>query len=315
MPRLDEDSFIELVTPYRHELQVHCYRLLGSFEDAEEALQDTLLSVWRHHDDFEGRSSIRTWLYRIATNRCLDHLRAGRREPVGTPLRHEPPPPDSFGEVSWLQPYPDDLFAPDPADVVEAREALSLAYVRALQMLPPRQRVVLVLRDVLRFQASEVAEMLETTEESVTSALKRARATLKVEQPPEPPPPPRSARERRIVEAWVDAFAVLDIPRLVDLLTEDSWLRMPPLPFEYHGREAASRFFTAMSNGARQDRIIHSRANGQPAYAAYGRDPLTGLWHCNGLFVLTLAGDRVHEVTRFEPALAVLAGLPRTLDR
>jgi RNA polymerase sigma-70 factor (ECF subfamily) len=314
MPRLDEDAFIELVTAYRHELQVHCYRLLGSFEDAEEALQDTLLSAWRHHDDFEGRSSIRTWLYRIATNRCLDHLRAGRREPAGTPLRREPPPPSSSAEVPWLQPYPDDLLAPDPADVVEGREALSLAYVRALQLLPPRQRVVLVLRDALRFRAGEVAEMLETTEESVTSALKRARATLKVDRPPEPPPPPRSARERRIVEAWVDAFTVLDIPRLVELLTEDSWLRMPPLPFEYHGRKAAARFFTAMYVGRRDNRIIHTRANGQPAYATYARDPLTGLWHCNGLIVLTLAGDRVHEVTRFEPALAVLAGLPRTLD-
>ena len=187
MPRLDEDSFTELVAPYRHELQVHCYRLLGSFEDAEEALQDTLLSVWRHHDEFEGRSSIRTWLYRIATNRCLDRLRAGQREPVGTPLSREPPPPSSTGEVPWLQPYPDDLLGSDPADVVEDREALSLAYVRALQLLPPRQRVVLVLRDVLRFRAGEVAAMLETTEESVSSALKRARATLKVEQSPGAP--------------------------------------------------------------------------------------------------------------------------------
>ncbi|HEY2792800.1 MAG TPA: RNA polymerase subunit sigma-70 [Micromonosporaceae bacterium] len=314
MPRLDEDSFTQLVAPYRHELQVHCYRLLGSYEDAEEALQDTMLSAWRRHDDFEGRSSIRTWLYRIATNRCLDHLRAGKRDPMGTPLRREPPPPSSSGEVPWLQPYPDDLLAPDPADVVADREALSLAYIRALQMLPPRQRVVLLLRDVLQFRAGEVAEMLEITEESVTSALKRARATLTVEQPPEPPPPPRSARERRIVEAWVDAFAILDIPRLVDLLTEDSWLRMPPLPFEYHGRDAAVRFFTVMSDGApRHDRILHTRANGQPAYVSYGRDPVTGLWHCKGLFVLTLAGDRVHEITRFEPALAVLAGFPRTL--
>jgi len=313
MPRLDEAAFTELVAPYRHELQVHCYRLLGSYEDAEEALQDTLLSAWRHHEGFEGRSTIRTWLYRIATNRCLDHLRAGRRTPVGTPLSRQPPVPSSVGEVPWLQPYPDDLLAPDPADVVEDREALSLAYVRALQLLPPQQRVVLVLRDVLSFRASEVAAMLETTEESVTSALKRARATLKVEQPPEPPPPPRSAVERRVVDAWVEAFSRLDVPRLVELLTEDAWLRMPPLPFEYHGREAAAQFFTAMSGGERDVRIIQTRANGQPAFAAYGEDPVTGLWHCKGLFVMTLAGEHVHEVTRFEPALVTHAGLPRTL--
>jgi RNA polymerase sigma-70 factor (ECF subfamily) len=205
------------------------------------------------------------------------------------------------------------VLLPDPADVAVRNEDISLAYVRALQLLPPRQRVVLVLRDVLQFRAAEVAEMLDMTEEAVTSALKRARATLKVDRGTQPPPRAFSAEEQRVVDAWVDAFARMDIPRLVELLTEDAWLRMPPLPFEYHGRDAAAGFFAAMSGGLRHDRIVHTRANGQPAYAAYAEDPLTGTWHCRGLFVITLSGDRVHEVTRFEPALAARCGLPRTL--
>jgi RNA polymerase sigma-70 factor (ECF subfamily) len=259
---------------------------------------------------------VRTWLYRIATNRCLDRLRAGQRRIEGTPLSRQPPPPTSTGEVPWLEPFPDALLPDtlsDPAEIVARQEQISLAYVRALQILPPRQRVVLVLRDVLQFRAAEVAAMLETTEESVTSALKRARATLKVEHAAQPSPPAFSAEEKRVVDAWCEAFSRMDIPRMVDLLTEDAWLRMPPLPFEYRGRDAAVGFFSAMSTGIRHDRIVHTRTNGQPAYAAYGEDPITGMWHCRGLFVITLAGERVHEVTRFEPALAALAGLPRAI--
>jgi RNA polymerase sigma-70 factor (ECF subfamily) len=313
MEQLDEVGFSELVATHQHELRVHCYRLLGSLDDAEEAVQDTLLSAWRGYADFEHRSSVRTWLYRIATNRCLDHLRAGRRAPVGIPLRVEPPEPSAIGEIGWLQPYPDELIAPDAAEAVEQREALSLAYVRALQLLPPRQRVVLVLRDVLSFRASEVAGMLEITEEAVTSALKRARATLKVNEPAEPPPAPKSAQERAVVTEWLEAFSRLDVSRLVELLTEDAWLRMPPLPFEYHGHQAIERFFIALHIPGRRDHIVETRANGQPAYAAYAVDPVTGLRRCKGVFVMTLAGDRVHEVTRFEPSVAVHFGLPRTL--
>lgn len=316
MPRLDEDSFTELVAPYRHELQVHCYRLLGSFEDAEEALQDTLLSVWRHHDDFEGRSSIRTWLYRIATNRCLDHLRAGRRAPVGTPLRREPPPPESSGEVPWLQPYPDDLLAPDPADVVEAREAISLAYVRALQMLPPRQRVVLVLRDVLRFQASEVAQILETTEESVTSALKRARAGLRRQLPPtgdrEPPPAPGSPTEQALVAKFVRAYAAGDVDGLVALLTDDIHLSMPPIPLEYQGRADVARFYATVLRRDWTYDFVPTRANGQPALGAYLHAP-TGIRHGIGLVVLTLSGDRISAITRFDTSVLPSFGLPRSL--
>ena len=311
-----EATFEELVAPYRRELLLHCYRILGSLQDAEEALQETLLSAWQGLARFEGRSSMRTWLYRIATNRCLDHLRAAeRRPPLAAPLSAEPPPPSRSSEVAWLQPYPDDLAdpAPGPERLAESREAVSLAFVRALQVLPPRQRAVLLLRDVLAFRASEVASMLDTTEESVTSALKRARAALAVERPAQPPPPPRSPQERQVVDAWLDAFAAFDVPRMVALLTEDAWLRMPPLEFEYQGREAAARFFTALHVPGRRFRFVQTRANGQPAYVVYQLDAVSGVWHARGLFVLTLAGSRIHEVTRFEPGLLAPFGLPRTL--
>lgn len=312
MPELQDADFEALVAAHRRELHVHCYRILGSVEDAEEAVQDALVAAWRHHDTFEGRSSVRTWLYRIATNRCLDQLRAGRRRPEGAALTRQPPPPTSTGEVPWLQPYPDVLL-PDPAEITARREDISLAFVRALQLLPPRQRAVLVLREVLEFRAAEVADMLDMTKEAVTSALKRARAALKVDRGTLPPPEGFSPDEKRVVEAWVEAFSRMDIPAMVELLSEDAWLRMPPLPFEYRGREAAAAFFTAMAIGPRHDRIVHTRANGQPAYAAYAEDPVTSLWHSRGLFVLTLSGSHVYEVTRFEPALAALSGLPRTL--
>jgi RNA polymerase sigma-70 factor (ECF subfamily) len=305
---MDGTAFQDLVEPHRRELEVHCYRLLGSMHDAEDALQDTLLAAWRHHADFEGRSSVRTWLYRIATNHCLDRLRADRRVPELAPLRFEPPEPTATCEAPWLEPYV------DPAELAEQREAISLAYVRSLQLLPARQRIVLVLRDVLDFPAAEVATMLATTEEAVTSALKRARATLRVDQPSQPPPAPFSAEERRVLDAWIEAWERFDIPRLVELLTEDAWLRMPPMPYEYHGREAVERFFSVMTHRAPAYRARLTRANGQPAYGAYREDPDTGLWRCTGLFVMALAGDRVYEVTRFEPALAQAAGLPLSLD-
>jgi len=316
--RRDDAAFADLVGPFRRELQVHCYRLLGSLQDAEEAVQETLLSAWQGLPSFEGRSSVRTWLYRIATRKCLDHLRAAdRRVRVGTPLRVEPPEPSRTSEVAWLQPYPDDLMdpAPRPDDVAVTREATSLAFVRALQLLPPRQRAALVLRDVIELRAAEVAAILETTEESVTSALKRARAAVAAARPAEPPPPPGSAEERRIVDEWLDAFSTMDVPRLVALLTEDAWVRMPPLEFEYQGREAATRFFTVMGRPGRgRQRYVVTRANGQPAFAAYERDAVTGVWHARGLHVMTLAGSLVSEVTRFEPALLAYFGMPRTLD-
>ena len=198
----DGEAFSELIGPHRRELLVHCYRMLGSLQDAEDALQETLLAAWRGLAGFEGRSSVRTWLYRVATSRCLNALRAGGRRPPAAaagPLA-DPPDPTRLGEVTWLQPYPDSLLdgvpdtAPGPEARYEASESISLAFVTALQVLPPRQRAVLILRDVLGFRASEAAAMLGTTEESVTSALKRARAGLRDRLGPAGAPAPRPAR-------------------------------------------------------------------------------------------------------------------------
>ena len=322
----DAEAFTALVEPYRRELQVHCYRMLGSVHDAEDALQETLLSAWQGLAAFESRSSVRTWLYRVATNRTLDALRAGtRRPPVMTDhARAQPPEPTRLTEIPWFQPYPDmqldDICdgAPGPESVIEEREAISLAFVTALQLLPPRQRAVLILRDVLGYRASEVAAMLSVTRESVTSALKRARATLAGHSGDRPgrlaPPAPESPRERRLVDRFVDAFCARDVDAIVALLTEDAWVKMPPMPFEYQGRAAAARFFAAvLPPGGHDYRVVRTRANGQPACAIYVRDPATGLGRTLGLIVLTLAADLISDVIRFDASVLGSFGLPRNL--
>jgi RNA polymerase sigma-70 factor (ECF subfamily) len=318
----DRDAFSALVEPHRGELQVHCYRMLGSLQDAEDALQETLLAAWLGLEGFEGRSSVRTWLYRIATNRCLNQLRSSRQRPVtAAPLPVPPPEPTRLGEVLWLQPYPDVLLeglsdqAPGPEARYESREAISLAFVTAVQLLPPNQRAVLLLRDVLGFRARETAELLGLTEDAVTSALKRARATMDATHTPAPPPlPPGSADERALLERFVAAFTDLDVDALIALMTDDVWVRMPPLPFEYHGTEAAHRFFTAVyPHWSESDRLVAVRANGQPAWGAYARNPTTGIQHITSVYVISLAGDRICDLTRFETTLAPYFGLPRTL--
>ena len=322
----DADAFRELIGPYRRELQVHCYRVLGSAQDAEDALQETLLAAWQGIGGFEGRASIRTWLYQVATSRCLNALRAAsRRPPMSWPLSGlDPPEPTRLGEVSWLEPYPDALLegladgAPGPEARYEATEAISLAFVTALQLLPPRQRAVLILRDVLGFRASEVAGILDATEESVTSALKRARATLGRQLPAragqDPAPPPDSAAERELIARLTRAYDEGDVDGIVALLTDDVQLRMPPVPLEYQGRELAARFLTVVAfRQGRTYRLIATRANGQPAFGAYVRDPLTGVAHAAGLMVLTLAGDRISALTRFDNSVLPRFGLPRTL--
>jgi RNA polymerase sigma-70 factor (TIGR02960 family) len=325
----DEDAFGELVAPYRHELQVHCYRILGSLQDAEDVLQETLLSAWRGLPGFEERSSVRTWLYRIATNRSLDAVRAtARRErPVTTDINGiVPPEPSHYGEVPWLTPYPDALLdlpdpTPGPEAVVEQHEATSLAFVTALQLLPAKQRAVLILRDVLGYRAAEAAEILDTTVESVTSALKRARATLDAdttlaERRAQPPAPAMgSPEERQMIEAYVDAFTTHDVTKLLAILSEDVWLKMPPLPLEYHGVDAAIEFFrTVVHPRGRRLRLVDTRANGCPASGIYAHDPATDTWRAIGLVVVVISGDRITELTRFEAGVMGSFGLPHILE-
>jgi RNA polymerase sigma-70 factor (ECF subfamily) len=323
----DGDAFARLVEPYRRELQVHCYRLLGSVQDAEDALQDTLLSAWQGLSGFEGRASIRTWLYRVATSRCLDALRSARRRPAASvpPAGLEPPEPTRLGELLWLEPYPDAMLeglpdsAPGPEARYEAIESISLAFITALQLLPPRQRAAIILRDVLGFPASDAARILRTSEESVTSALKRARAALDRHQRSsgqgQPAPPPNSAAERHLVEGLTKAFEAADVEGIVAFLTEDAWLTMPPLPFEYQGRDLAAQFLIATAfRPGWTVRLMPTRANRQPAFGFYARDPQTGTFHTVGLMVLTLSGSHISAMTRFDPSTLPKFGLPASLS-
>jgi RNA polymerase sigma-70 factor (TIGR02960 family) len=316
------------IDSYRRELQVHCYRILGSVQDAEDAVQETLLSAWRALPSFEGRSSLRTWLYRIATNRCLNMLREGSRRPsemTGAKDPDEVPEPTRWGEPIWLQPYPDALLegVPDRGEGPEARyetkEAVGLAFVAGLQRMPPKQRAVLVLRDVLGYHAAEVAEMLETSEASVNSALQRARAALAAAPaPPEGGQLPGSPAQRELVARFGAAFEGGDVEAIVALLSEDAWIRMPPEPHEYQGREAIAGFLRSRGigrEGARM-KLVPVAANAQPAFAYYLDDPHAGVAHIGGLFVLTLRGEEIVEVTRFgDNGVLPYFGLPRTLPR
>jgi RNA polymerase sigma-70 factor (TIGR02960 family) len=320
----DGDAFRELTEPHRRELEVHCYRMLGSFQDAEDALQDTLLAAWQAFGGFQGRASLRTWLYRIATNRCLNARRSASRRPAkewDVP-KVEPPEPTRLGEIVWLEPYPDALLegAIDvplgPEARYEQTESISLAFVTALQALPPRQLAVLILRDVLGFHADEVAEMLGSTVDSVNSALKRARAGLQRRRPPaadrEPPPASGSPSEEAIVAKFASAYESADLDALVALLTDDVFMSMPPMPFEYEGRDIVARFCAGIFGAGRRFDLVPTRANGQPAFGAYLHAP-TGIRHGTGLIVLTLAGARICAMTRFENSVLPWFGLPRSL--
>ena len=320
----DEDAFRALTDPYRRELHVHCYRILGSAQDAEDMVQETLLAAWRGLQDYEERDSLRAWIYRIATNRCLNALRDRRRRPHEVPgLPFEVPEPTRRGEPLWLEPYPDALLeglvetSPGPEARYEAKEAVTLAFVGALQRLPPRQRAVLVLRDVLGFRAAEVADMLESSEVSVNSALQRARATLDTRLPVgrERPPLPRSPRERELAARFADAVQSGDVDGMVSLLTDDALLTMPPVPLEYQGHKAIAAFL-----GYREEargtplRVVPTRANTQPAFGCYTPDAAAGLARSAGLFVLTLEADAAAAITWFaDSALFGLFELPRTL--
>jgi RNA polymerase sigma-70 factor (ECF subfamily) len=321
----DGEAFRALTEPHRRELHVHCYRMLGSLQDAEDALQDTLLAAWRGLDGFGERASMRTWLYRIATNTCLNAIRAVRRRPAkawdipGV----TPPEPTRLGEAVWLEPYPDTLLEGGfdlpigPEARYEQTESISLAFIAALQVLQPRQLAVLVLRDVLGFRASEVAEMLDSTVASVNSALLRARSAL--EQRPDEVrrqaagPSAGSSDEAAITARFVAAYESGDVDALVGLFTDDIFMSMPPLPLEYEGVLPVRRFFELLLSPTRRYRLINTRANGAPAFGAYVLDP-SGTPRATGLFTMSLSGNRIQAMSRFEAHTFSWFGLPLTLD-
>ncbi len=320
----DEGAFRELTEPHRRELQLHCYRILGSIQDAEDLVQETLVAAWRGLETFEGRASVRSWLYRIATNRCLNALRARSRRPKEVRTMSDALEPTRLIEPVWLEPYPDVLLegipgrSPGPAARYEARESVELAYIVALQALPPRQRVVLVLCDVLGFRLADAAEMLDTSETSVKGALQRARAALKerlADGDRERAPLPDSASERRLVGRFADAVESGDVDELVALLTEDARLTMPPLPLEYQGHAAIGAFLRHREElRGRPLRVVPTRANTQPAFGCYLPDTQMAIAHAHALFVLTLEGDQVSAITWFgDRSVFPHFGLPRTL--
>jgi RNA polymerase sigma-70 factor (TIGR02960 family) len=305
-----EVAFEELVVAHRRELLAHCYRLLGSVTDAEDVLQEALLAAWRGLDGFEGRASARSWLYRIATNRCLNALRdRGRRIPPEPQPPFQPPEPSRRSHVTWLQPYPDALLEhmadthPDPEARYTAREAIELAFIAALQRLTPRQAAVLVLCDVLGYPLGQVAPMLDTTPTAIKGLLQRARGALERHRDPAggAPPPPGSAQERQVVNRFAEAFAGNDVDTIVSLLTDEAWLAMPPAPHEYHGAAAITSFLrTSASWRAGQGlqmQLRPTRANGQPAFTCH---LVAGVaQRPGGLMVLTLTGDRLRGMTLF----------------
>jgi RNA polymerase sigma-70 factor (ECF subfamily) len=307
----DERAYGELVDPHRRPLHAHCYRMLGSLDDADDAMQDALLRAWRGLGRFEGRSTLRTWLYTIATNACLRIVQRRRRRLL--PRDHGPsaatgtPPGAPLAETVWIEPFPEDEMpsaadAASPGARYEERETLELAFVAALQHLPPRQRAVLLLREVLDFSAREAADLLETSVPSVNSALQRARQTL-VERAPE-----RSQqatlrelgdeRTRALVTAYVDAIEQADVNGIVALLTEDAAWSMPPQSRWYQGREPVIAFLTGSPFQERW-RHLPTHANGQPAVGCYVWDAERGDFGARVIDVLTVRGDRIAEVTAF----------------
>ncbi|MBN6038502.1 RNA polymerase subunit sigma-70 [Amycolatopsis sp. 195334CR] len=321
----DEQAFRELVEPHRHELRLHCYRILGSLSDAEDMVQETLVAAWRGLDGFAGRASLRAWLYRIATNRCLNALRAaGRRRPPEPKPAFDPPEPTRRSEVTWLQPYPDTLLdqiadrTPGPEARYQLREAVELAFIAGLQHLPPRQAATLVLRDVLGYPAGEVAAMLGTSTTAIKGTLQRARAQLRQHRPdPEQLTRPGSPQEQNLTQRFAEAFTNGDIDGIITLLTDDAWLNMPPAPHEYQGPAAIAGLLTVFGawRGHRRLRLVATRANTQPAFGCYLTEVGQTAEHPAGLLVLTPRDDRIHTLTWFlGDNLPSLFGLPTTAN-
>jgi RNA polymerase sigma-70 factor (TIGR02960 family) len=315
----DNQAFEVLVAPYRRELHAHCYRILGSFQDAEDMLQETLVSAWQSLDRFDGRA-LRAWLYRIATNRCLNYLRdsARRPQPAGRPQMLSPA--TAAEDPWWLEPYPDALIddaAAGPEARYDRRESIALAFVAALQHLPVQQRAALVLRDVLGFSAAETAEILATSPTAINSALQRARSGFR------PPPAPDQVNLPGLgrpagsaVVRFVDAFERGDLDAVVALLTDDAKVTMPPEPIERRGRSAIAELFRSQGFWHQPIKVVPIGANLQPGFAYYLPDPHADLYRANGLLVLTVSGEHISAITRFgDRGLFARFGLPRTLRR
>ncbi|WP_216894340.1 sigma-70 family RNA polymerase sigma factor [Nocardia alni] len=302
--RTETEDFGRLSEPYRRELIAYCYRMLGSAEEAEEVVQDVYLDAWRAYRRFEGRSSLRTWLYRIATRACFKALERSRHRPLPADLGAPEAHPDAglakrSPEIPWLQPIPDFLFTATPADpatVVVQRQTMRLALMGALQQLPPRQRAVLILRDVLQWRAAEVAELLEMTTAAVNSTLQRARAQVPLSQDglTEPDEP----RQRALLDRYVTAFATADIDQLVAVLTEDARWEMPPIATWFEGRDTILAFLARQMRIIGPAELVATSANGQPAFAVYTRGH-DGARHPHALHVLTIGVEGVCRVVAF----------------
>jgi RNA polymerase sigma-70 factor (ECF subfamily) len=309
-------EFTSATEPFRRELLVHCYRMLGSFDEAEDLVQETLLRAWRSFDDFEGRSSVRTWLYRIATNACLSALEQRGRRPLPSGLTT--PSDDPTGdlapnrlEVPWLRPIPDRLWDTDPATIVNSRASVRLALIAALQHLPPRQRAALILRDVLTWSIPEIATLLNTTTAAVNSALQRARTHL-AQLPTEDDAltEPADPTQQALLDRYTQAFATVDISALTQLLAEDAIYEMPPRPDWFRGRDTVARLIAHRApHGCR---LIPIHANSQPAFAVYLPQPTHHIAH--SIQVLTLADTHITHVVSFHDATLFPAfDLPLTL--
>jgi RNA polymerase sigma-70 factor (ECF subfamily) len=311
--RTPDLEFAERVERHRRELHVHCYRMVGSFTQAEDLVQETLLKAWRRCDDIADGDNLRAWLYKIATNTCLDHIKAaGRRVRSLT----------SFRDVPWLEPYPDRLLAEaappgeEPHERAVARETIELAFLAVIQLLPPRQRAAIVLRDVLDWPVADVAEVLELSAAAVNSALQRGRATLRSQYPASErdawTAPPSSDAEREVLRAYITAYEAGDDESTLHLLADDIRVTMPPAPYLFEGIDAIRRL-AARARATGTWRLVATSANRQPAAACYLQDPADGGFRAFKIDVLRLAGGRISEITTFGPALIPAFDLPEVL--
>ncbi|MGE5124594.1 MAG: sigma-70 family RNA polymerase sigma factor [Acidobacteriaceae bacterium] len=326
--RGDREAFSNLTEPHRLELLTHCYRMLGSIEDAEDQVQETFLRAWRRLDTYEGRASFRAWLYKIATNACLDTLKGRPKRllppEITAPIRPSDPLPPPREAALWIEPFPEDLLAPtstNPEARFDAYEGISLAFLVALQVLPSRQRSALILKDVLDWPMAEIADALGSTQSSVASVLHRARETMKQRHITRKRESYRMSkpddRTRELLERYMHAWEAADIDGIVSLLTEEATFPMPPFPLWVRGKASIHDFISrAILSGEAHDRfrLIPIRANGQPGYAFYQKDELTRAYHPFALQVLTIEGNRISDATTFGfPSLFRFFNLPPVL--